>query len=172
MPMTSLNEMTVKDAVRTAKEESGLTAEQIARGLKVSISVIKRYLKEDDPYCPSLEMLPRLCAVLGNTLLLEWASTQVKHESTSQKKQMLLSLTNAITILEETDFLIRQTESLSCWEEQAIISALDEAERECDRIRELLPQRKGCDYCTRNKLWCPLWKFWKHWFSKRQKGQR
>lgn len=71
--MLNYKTMTAKEAIRTAKEESGLTAEQIAQRLNVSISLIRRYLKEDDNYFPGLEMLPRLCLALGNSLLLDWA---------------------------------------------------------------------------------------------------
>lgn len=59
--MLNYKKMTAKEAIRAAKEESDLTAEQIARRLNVSTSVIRRYLKEDDNYFPGLEMLPRLC---------------------------------------------------------------------------------------------------------------
>ena len=53
--MLNYKTMTAKEAIRTAKEESGLTAEQIAQRLNVSISLIRRYLKEDDNYFPGLE---------------------------------------------------------------------------------------------------------------------
>ena len=68
--MLNYKKMTAKEAIRAAKEESGLTAEQIARRLNVSTSVIRRYLKEDDNYFPGLEMLPRLCLVLGSGLII------------------------------------------------------------------------------------------------------
>ena len=48
--MLNYKTMTAKEAIRTAKEESGLTAEQIAQHLGVSVSLIRRYLKEDDNY--------------------------------------------------------------------------------------------------------------------------
>ena len=57
--MLNYKTMTAKEAIRTAKEESGLTAEQIAQRLGVSISLIRRYLKEDDNYnknCLHLKM--------------------------------------------------------------------------------------------------------------------
>ena len=66
--MPEYRNMTAKEAIRAAKEERGLTIEQIARRLNVSTSVIKRYLKEDDVYSPRLDMLPRSCVVLGNTV--------------------------------------------------------------------------------------------------------
>ena len=78
--MRNHKDMTAKEAVRAAKEESGLTTEQIARRLNVSTAVIKRYLKEDDAYFPRLDILPRLCLALGNTLLLDWAAAQLGQE--------------------------------------------------------------------------------------------
>lgn len=143
--MLNYKKMTAKEAIRAAKEESGLTAEQIARRLNVSTSVIRRYLKEDDNYFPGLEMLPRLCLVLGNSLLLDWATAQIKQEDDEQREKMLASLTNAINVLEEARFLITKVETLTCWEEEEIQAALDEADLECNRIRDLLPQKKcGC----------------------------
>ena len=85
--MLNYKKMTAKEAIRAAKEESGLTAEQIARRLNVSTSVIRRYLKEDDNYFPGLEMLPRLCLVLGNSLLLDWATAQIKQEDDEQREK-------------------------------------------------------------------------------------
>ena len=99
--MLNYKKMTAKEAIRAAKEESGLTAEQIARRLNVSTSVIRRYLKEDDNYFPGLEMLPRLCLVLGNSLLLDWATAQIKQEDDEQREKMLASLTSAINVLED-----------------------------------------------------------------------
>lgn len=58
--MEYLGFMNGKEAIRLAKEVSGLTESQIAAGLGVSVSVVKRYLKKDDAYFPSLE------SVFGN----------------------------------------------------------------------------------------------------------
>ena len=91
--MLNYKTMTAKEAIRTAKEESGLTAEQIAQHLGVSISLIRRYLKEDDNYFPGLEMLPRLCLALGNSLLLDWATAQIKQDADEKREKMLVSLT-------------------------------------------------------------------------------
>ena len=141
--MLAHKEMTAKEAVRAAKEESGLTTEQIARRLKVSTSVVKRYLKEDDAYFPRLDMLPRLCLALGNTLLLDWAEAQVGQGIEDQKEDMLLFLANAIEVLEEMQFFIERTETFTCREEE----------------RGFLPKRAhGCG--KKHGIWCPLWKFW------------
>ncbi len=158
--MLAHKEMTAKEAVRAAKEESGLTTEQIARRLEVSTSVIKRYLKEDDAYFPRLDMLPRLCLALGNTLLLDWAEAQVGQGIEDQKEDMLLFLANAIEVLEEMQLFIEKTDTFTRREEEEIHAALDEAGIECDRIRGFLPKRTyGCG--KKHGIWCPLWKFWR-----------
>lgn len=70
--MTDLEMMTGKGALRLAKQESGLTQSEIAERLGVSHAVIKRYFNVNDNYMPSLEMIPRLCSVLGNDILMRW----------------------------------------------------------------------------------------------------
>ena len=99
--MPDYRNMTAKEAIRAAKEESGLTIEQIARRLNVSTSVVKRYLKEDDVYSPRLDMLPRLCVVLGNTVLLDWMAGQIRQDDDERREKMVSLLTNAIDVLEE-----------------------------------------------------------------------
>lgn len=158
--MRNHKDMTAKEAVRAAKEESGLTTEQIARRLNVSTAVIKRYLKEDAAYFPRLDILPRLCLALGNTLLLDWAAAQLGQEFGDRREEMLLLLENAIAVLEEMRFFIRKTETLTCREGEEIHAALDEAGIECDRVRDFLPRRNGCG--TKKGIWCPLRTFWQH----------
>ena len=161
--MLNYKTMTAKEAIRTAKEESGLTAEQIAQRLGVSISLIRRYLKEDDNYFPSLKMLPRLCIALGNSLLLDWATAQIKQDADEKREKMLVSLTKIINILEETWFLIVKQKTLTYWEEEIIQNTMDEVDIECYKIRKLLPQGKCC--CgKKKKFWCPLWKLWQSYF--------
>ena len=161
--MLNYKTMTAKEAIRTAKEESGLTAEQIAQRLGVSISLIRRYLKEDDNYFPSLKMLPRLCIALGNSLLLDWATAQIKQDADEKREKMLVSLTKIINILEETRFLIVKQKTLTYWEEEIIQNTMDEVDIECYKIRKLLPQEKCC--CgKKKKFWCPLWKLWQSYF--------
>lgn len=70
--MADLKNMTGMEAFRLAKDESALTIDEIAERLNVFPSVIGRCLKPGDSYLPGLGMLPRLCAVLGDTIPLQW----------------------------------------------------------------------------------------------------
>ena len=76
--MTDLGMMTGKAALRLAKEESGLTRDEIAERLGVSHSVTKRYFNINDTYMPSLEMIPRLCLALGNDILMRWLEARLQ----------------------------------------------------------------------------------------------
>lgn len=169
--MTDLKNMTAKEALRAAKETSGLTIKEIAAGIGVSAGNVKRYLKEDDPYWPSLEKFPRLYIVLGNTLLLDWLTAQIEEKSEDKREAMLSSVKNAGDVLEDMRLLIEKTENLTCWEAEGISAALDEVAFECERIRVSLPQRNGYGCRKEQGLWCPLWKFWKRHFSKTPGGQ-
>lgn len=163
--MMSLKDMTAKEALRAAKEISGLTIEEIAKGIGVSMGNFKRYLKEDDPYWPSLEKLPRLCVVLGNTVLRDWIDAQIEAKNGAEREAMLSSVAKAADVLDDMRLLIEKPKNLTCWEEEGIKAALDEVELECERIRASLPQGKGCGCDKKKGGWCPLWKFWKRHFS-------
>ena len=85
--MTDLEMMTGKGALRLAKQESGLTQSEIAERLGVSHAVIKRYFNVNDNYMPSLEMIPRLCSVLGNDILMRWMEARLQRgEAVSGRK--------------------------------------------------------------------------------------
>lgn len=169
--MRNLKDMTAKEAVRAAKAASGLTAKEIAAGLSVSTGSIKRYLKEDDPYWPSLEKLPQLCAVLGNTLLQNWIEAQIEEKKKAEREGgTLCSVRNPIEALRNIGLLVGKTKSLTCREEERITAALDEVEFECERIRASLPQRGSCG--KKKRFCCPLWRFWERHFSKTPGGQK
>lgn len=157
--MPDYRNMTAKEAIRAAKEESGLTIEQIARRLNVSTSVVKRYLKEDDVYSLRLDMLPRSCVVLGDTVLRDWMAGQIRRDDDERREKMVSLLTNAIDVLEEARFFVIKAEGITCREKEELRAALCEAELACGGIRHFLPYRE-CGCVKRKGIWCPLWKFW------------
>ena len=134
--MTDLGMMTGKAALRLAKEESGLTRDEIAERLGVSHSVTKRYFNINDTYMPSLEMIPRLCLALGNDILMRWLEARLQGgESFSREEieeEMVRDMQHAVN---------RLILELGCIQE--ILSG-----HSLHRSRGALPL-------------CPWWKFWK-----------
>ncbi|MFI3272125.1 MAG: helix-turn-helix transcriptional regulator [Pseudomonadota bacterium] len=76
--MPDYENMSATDAVRLAKDVSGLTSEEIARRTGVGVNAIRQYIRQDDAYTPSLERIPALCDALGNTVLLQWLEEQIR----------------------------------------------------------------------------------------------
>ncbi len=66
-PMPDYQNMSWLEALRYAKDVSGLTAEEIATRMGVKPSIVRRYLQHAEGYAPGLDRLPALCAALGNT---------------------------------------------------------------------------------------------------------
>lgn len=138
--MKNLGSMSGKDALRLAKEESGLTEREIAVRVGVSLSIIKRYLHREDAYLPSLEMIPRLCTALGNDILLDWQKARRKKAENYCREQMLAGLLRAATSLERACSLLMGEESVTASVPQ-IEDELDTLIHECNRIRQSLPQK-------------------------------
>lgn len=78
--MPDYQNMTATEAVRLAKDVSGLTAEEIAGEMRVSASVIRRYLQRGDDYEPNLSRIPALCRAMRNNILLSWIEAQLERQ--------------------------------------------------------------------------------------------
>ncbi len=76
--MADYKNMTAIEALREAKDASGMTAEAIARGAGLSATHLRRYLDPGDNYAPSLSIIPALCRVMRNTILLQWLEAQIQ----------------------------------------------------------------------------------------------
>lgn len=73
-----LEVMSWQEALRYAKEKSGLTAEQIAKRMMVKTSVIRRYLQNDSEYAPGLDKIASLCWAMNNTIVMQWLESQLE----------------------------------------------------------------------------------------------
>lgn len=136
--MTDLGMMTGKAALRLAKEESGLTRDEIAERLGVSHSVTKRYFNINDTYMPSLEMIPRLCLALGNDILMRW---MVRAANAFEELRTLVNEDPPPSVRDMQHAVNRLILELGCIQE--ILSG-----HSLHRNRGALPL-------------CPWWKFWK-----------
>lgn len=68
------------EAIRHAKEASGLTAEEIAPLAGVSPDTMRQYLRRAGGYMPGLDKIPGLCRAFGNTVLLQWVEAQLERD--------------------------------------------------------------------------------------------
>ena len=141
--MADLKNMTGTEAFQLAKDESALTTDEIAERLNVSPSVIKRYLKSGDSYLPGLEMLPRLCAVLGNTILLQWLETQVEAKEETippaqSRAEVLTSVARASVALGDVQRILVEAKVIAPHHARGIRSALNDVITECRTAQEAL----------------------------------
>lgn len=154
--MADLKNMTGTEAFQLAKAESALTIEEIAERLSVSPSVIKRYLKTDDKYLPSLEMIPRLCSTLGNNILLQWLEAQIEAEENAvppaqNRAEVLTSIVRAGAALGDVQRILAQTQVIAPHNARKIRSALNDVIAECHVAKESLQPlaaRKDLTDCT------------------------
>lgn len=73
---TDYARMSLGQALALAESMSGRTRGEIAAAMGWPACNANRVFNSADDYWPSLPNLPRLCAVLGNTVLLDWAYAQ------------------------------------------------------------------------------------------------
>lgn len=74
--MPNLKDLTYLQVLEIAYKSSGLTYEEIAEHMGKGRETIHRYFT-DPSYNPPTSLVPRLCQVIGNYLLLEWQVAQV-----------------------------------------------------------------------------------------------
>ncbi len=74
----SLEGMSLSMAFGLAVSSSDLSRETIADYMGWTPDKAARFFNGNDDYWPSLPHLPRLCQVLGNTILTEWAETKAQ----------------------------------------------------------------------------------------------
>lgn len=74
----NLRHATFKQTLVYAKLLSGMTNEEIAEASGIGGPQVSRYFQEHDTYAPAPYLIPVLCRVLGNTVLVDWLNTQVE----------------------------------------------------------------------------------------------
>lgn len=79
--MPDYQNMTATEAMRHAKDVSGLTAEEIGRAGGISAAVVRRYLQRDEGYSPGLDRIPALCRAMRNTVLIQWQQAQLERQA-------------------------------------------------------------------------------------------
>lgn len=151
-----LGMMTGKGALRLAKQESGLTQSEIADRLGVSHAVTKRYFNVNDKYMPSLEMIPRLCSVFGNDILMRWMEARLRRGESVCREEIAEALSRTGDALEGLRALVEEDGSSPVRDVQ---HAVEQLIVELGCIQSLLAERTFCDG-SRERAFsvCPWWK--------------
>ena len=138
--------MTSVEALRYAKQESGKTAEEIAVACGISTSVVSRYLRLENNYSPSLEILPKLCEAMGNTFILDWLAAQTGKkthvEPAKSRAEVLTSISRAMMALGEVSKILVATEGCGINADRAkdIRGAIEEVKKACEIVQGQLQQ--------------------------------
>ena len=174
--MPDYQNMSWLEALRYAKDVSGLTAEEIATRMGVKPSIVRRYLQHAEGYAPGLDRLPALCAALGNTVLLQWLSAQVEPADAEvlparDRAEVLTAVAAASAALGDVQRRLVETAQTGidpvCARE--LRSMLLEVILECQRSQSmLLAQAQARDRTETEVLFslkserpsAPWWKFW------------
>jgi len=136
--------MTAVDAIRLAKDQSGKTAEELADKLGISTAVMHRYLRQNEGYTPSMEMVPRLCAAFGNTVLIDWLKAQIEtYEPTPQAKSradVLTAVARASAELGDVSRILAETEKggINAAKAKEIRGGLEEVKKACAKAQAQL----------------------------------
>ena len=147
--MPDYQTMTAAEAIRHAKEISGLTAEEAAQRAGVSPAVMRRYLRSDDDYFPGLEVLPRLCRAYGNTALLRWLEAQIERaaqetpEPAQSRAQVLTAVARAAASLGDVQRCLADSEGRGITPAIAreVRSLLQDVVTDCHRAHGMLRQQ-------------------------------
>ena len=134
--MEDYKRMTAVEAVRLAKERSGMTAEEIASAAGVSTAVMNRYLRRQEGYLPGLDMLPRLCRAMGNDIILEWLKAQMEERAIplSIVESPFMAMSRAMASLASVSAMLAE-ERKGCFPRMTEISQeLEKVRRACDML--------------------------------------
>lgn len=140
--MMNLKEMTVTQAVRTAKEASGKTGKEIADSVGISRGVLTRYLKADDDYSPRMGTIPDLCHAFENDILLQWLEVRIREDRDIRREKMLLHVGKVKKALEEATLILSAEEEMAAEDEEELHDLINKVERECRRMGSLLPRAR------------------------------
>ncbi|MCC6345664.1 MAG: helix-turn-helix transcriptional regulator [Nitrospirales bacterium] len=67
-----LSALPFSGALAIAYSLTELTHEEIAEKMGKGIETIRRWFNPEDDYNPPIPLLPKLCRVIGNTIVIEW----------------------------------------------------------------------------------------------------
>lgn len=145
--MPDYRNMSAVEAVRHAKEVSGMTTEEIAQAAGISCAVMRRYLQRgDDGYCPGLERIAPLCRAMRNRVLMQWLEAQLEPtpeiQPAKSRAEILTAAARAAASLGDAQRVLAESEKRgidpACARE--VRSILSEVIEECIRAKAMLAE--------------------------------
>lgn len=169
--MPDYQNMTAVEAVRHAKDVSGMTVEQIARAADVPVATIRRYLERDSGYLPALERIPALCRAMGNVVIVQWIEAQLDvpvAPAAHNRAEVLTAMARAVACMGDVQRALADSEDRgidpACARD--VRSLLGDVIAECRHAQAILAKQASFRDITeteplasvRRKSW---WRFWK-----------
>ena len=139
--MPDYRNMTAVEAVRHAKDLSGMTAGEIAEASGMGLASVTRYFRQDGEYSPGLESIPKLCRAMGNTVLVDWLLAQTGRdapvEPAKSRAEVLTSVARAAAALGDASRILAATESggITAAKAREIRAALEEVKAACVHVQ-------------------------------------
>ena len=145
MTMPDYQTMTATEALRHAKEVSGLTTEEIAAAAGIRPAAVRRYLAQDsEDYFPGLDKLPALCRAMRNDVLIPWLAAQIgsrgKGRQAAGRAEVLTAVARAGAALGDVQRVLADSEASGITPVTAreLRGLLEDASREARRAADML----------------------------------
>ncbi len=139
--MLDYKNMTAAEALRHAKEQSGMTAEEIAAASGLGSPSVTRYFRQDGEYGPSLKNIPALCRAMGSTILVDWLLAQTDRDApvppARNRAEVLTSVARATAALGDASRILAGTErgGIDAAKAREIRAALENVKTACAHVQ-------------------------------------
>ncbi len=139
--MPDYRNMTVAEALRHAKDLSGMTVAEIAEAGGIGTASVTRYFRQEEGYSPGLEAVPRLCRAMGNTVLVDWLLAQTGRdapvEPAKSRAEVLTSVARAAAALGDASRILAATENggIDVQKAKEIRAALEDVKTVCAHVQ-------------------------------------
>ena len=171
--MPDYQNMTATDAMRHAKDVSGLTAEEIGAAAGISAAVVRRYLQRGDEYAPGLDKIPALCRAMRNNVLLCWQQAQLERQPkqtppAKSRAEVLTAVARASASMGDVQRRLAESEARgidpACARD--VRSLLQDVIEECRYAQAILAEQASHADITEADPLPSLWRNTKPWWRR------
>lgn len=154
--MPDYKHMSATEAIRHSKDISGKTIEELVQETGIRTPSFRRYLQNEEGYCPGLDKLPVIIRALGNDEILHWLLAQLEHEperipSAKTRAEVLTVVARASASLGDVQRVLADSEERGidppCARETR--SLLQETMTQCRRAYAMLDEQASYRDITR-----------------------